>query len=498
MRRESIAPVRPALVTILIVTLLALPLQSCLKPTSVDCGPNFTCPAGEKCGAQPGMCIKTDCGDGTIQASELCDDGNNNDGDGCSANCLSDETCGNGIVDQAAEEKCDDGNTESGDGCREDCLSYEFCGNNLVDKGEVCDNGNNEALDGCSANCLSDETCGNGYVDIPKGEKCDDGNTKDGDGCSANCLSDETCGNGILDVSFDDPTRHEQCDDGNKVAIDNCNNECKPTICGDGAIDNQSSRHEQCDNGEESSECNFNCTKSECGDGILNVSADEECDDHNRSNDDNCLSTCKLKAPERTCGDGKKQSHEECDDGNTNACGTCNETCTSRQNEATATGKIIIIDADGSHIEEGEILSIHDGFKRLTFEFTTGISSHSSSHIPIRIELDDPNRTAKAIKRAITDSRSSKGFKISPQIDEFFSPNQISLTNDQSGAFGNKSIITSNQTGSIEITGMSGGKGYDCPEGMGCTHDEDCDRNLSLKCLIPEGKVRGTCREPLD
>src|ERR1700689_5033658 len=39
------------------------------------------------------------CGDGIIEGNEVCDDGNTVSGDGCSADCLSDETCGNGIVD---------------------------------------------------------------------------------------------------------------------------------------------------------------------------------------------------------------------------------------------------------------------------------------------------------------------------------------------------------------------------------------------------------------
>lgn len=40
------------------------------------------------------------CGDAVIDpsAGELCDDGNTLSGDGCSADCRSDETCGNGIV----------------------------------------------------------------------------------------------------------------------------------------------------------------------------------------------------------------------------------------------------------------------------------------------------------------------------------------------------------------------------------------------------------------
>jgi cysteine-rich repeat protein len=51
----------------------------------------------------------------------VCDDGNTKNGDGCSADCGSDETCGNGRIDRAVAEVCDDGNTQKDDGCRPDC-----------------------------------------------------------------------------------------------------------------------------------------------------------------------------------------------------------------------------------------------------------------------------------------------------------------------------------------------------------------------------------------
>ncbi|MDI3286640.1 DUF4215 domain-containing protein [Polyangium sp. 15x6] len=62
------------------------------------------------------------CGDGILDAGEFCDDGNNASGDGCSATCISDESCGNGILDTAAEEACDDANTTDGDGCESNCV----------------------------------------------------------------------------------------------------------------------------------------------------------------------------------------------------------------------------------------------------------------------------------------------------------------------------------------------------------------------------------------
>ena len=59
------------------------------------------------------------CGNGDVDfpLGEECDDGNNIDGDGCSALCQLE--CGNGDLDSG--EECDDGNTTDGDGCSSTC-----------------------------------------------------------------------------------------------------------------------------------------------------------------------------------------------------------------------------------------------------------------------------------------------------------------------------------------------------------------------------------------
>jgi cysteine-rich repeat protein len=104
------------------------------------------------------------CGDGTLDAGEACDDGNNVDGDGCSANCVIETPppapyCGDGNLD--AGEDCDDGNTVDGDGCSSTCCielpppppPAPCCGDGNVDAGEECDDGNVASGDGCSATC---------------------------------------------------------------------------------------------------------------------------------------------------------------------------------------------------------------------------------------------------------------------------------------------------------------------------------------------------------
>ncbi len=73
-----------------------------------------------------GACHPVACGNGVIDASEVCDDGNVLSGDGCAADCYSDETCGNDIIDGVVGEQCDSGIYGlSNDGCTSRC-TIEF------------------------------------------------------------------------------------------------------------------------------------------------------------------------------------------------------------------------------------------------------------------------------------------------------------------------------------------------------------------------------------
>lgn len=121
------------------------------------------------------------CGNGELEPTEQCDDGNFDNQDGCNVLCRF-NLCGNGLLEKF--EECDDNNNLDGDGCSRDCI-YEVCGNKRVETGEQCDDGNRVAGDGCSPCCLF-ERCGNGVLD--PGEQCDDGNKSSGDGCSDCCM----------------------------------------------------------------------------------------------------------------------------------------------------------------------------------------------------------------------------------------------------------------------------------------------------------------------
>lgn len=170
------------------------------------------------------------CGNGIVEAGEVCDDGNLVNGDGCDNNCTP-SACGNGIVGGA--EACDDGNLNNGDGCDYNC-TISVCGNGIVGGTEACDDGNFINGDGCDYNCTY-SACGNGIVGGV--ETCDDGNFTNGDGCDNNCRI-TGCGNGIV-------TAGETCDDGNSANGDGCDNNCKITSCGNGII----TAGEACDDG---------------------------------------------------------------------------------------------------------------------------------------------------------------------------------------------------------------------------------------------------------
>lgn len=213
-RRESV---------LIVVALAALHGMSCYDTNTQRCADGLRCAVGYECiplatDSTVWQCVAGGCGDGLLEQEEECDDGNVEDGDGCSADCRF-EGCGNGVIE--GNEQCDDGNNRGGDGCSADCLSGESCGNGLLDLAgnEQCDDGNIEPGDGCSAVCKFEE-CGNGFVDAD--ELCDDDNNVSGDGCSADCLSLEVCGNGRIDVAAG-----EICDDGNVSDGDGCAADCQ-------------------------------------------------------------------------------------------------------------------------------------------------------------------------------------------------------------------------------------------------------------------------------
>ena len=125
-------------------------------------------------------CTRSSCGDGELhEGLEECDDGNRVDDDGCTNNCtiarcgdgvlrdvgqgsgrtcndenpcLGDEVCAWGYCRPENYEYCDDGNDFDEDGCTAQCQP-PVCGDGDVQFGQECDDGNRAAFDGCSPDC---------------------------------------------------------------------------------------------------------------------------------------------------------------------------------------------------------------------------------------------------------------------------------------------------------------------------------------------------------
>ncbi|HET8936783.1 MAG TPA: hypothetical protein VFN67_25240 [Polyangiales bacterium] len=190
--------------------------------------------------------------------------------------------CGNGSVDPT--EECDDGannnNSEPGR-CRSDCRKA-YCGDGVHDDGEACDDGmdnSNVHQNACRKNCKH-ASCGDGVHD--DGEACDDGTKNDDkarDACRSDCRAAH-CGDGVIDAL-------EQCDDGAKnddMRADACRKDCRAPRCGDGVVD----RGEQCDQGADNGArkigaCRSDCTAPKCGDRILDEG--ESCDGTSQCNE---------------------------------------------------------------------------------------------------------------------------------------------------------------------------------------------------------------------
>jgi len=144
------------------------------------------------------------CGDGVVGGTEQCDGG-----EGCEADCTLTPVCGNNNVENG--EACDDGNTDDGDACSADCLVATppaECGNGEIEDPEACDNGPDVPDDGCEADCtVTPPECGNGKVEGD--EACDDGNNTNGgpgDFCKNDCSV-------FMPASCAAPAMYTNCDD---------------------------------------------------------------------------------------------------------------------------------------------------------------------------------------------------------------------------------------------------------------------------------------------
>ncbi len=317
-------------------------------PEQCDDGPNNG-QIGSSCSA---TCQLVKCGNGVVEQGEQCDDSNVMSGDGCSSTCQN-EFCGNGHIDKEAGEVCDDGdkNGTPNDPCSANCRSNLSCNNGIVDPGEECDHGKlgdgnptgNDNANDCRADCQFNQ-CGDGLEDKQSGqrhEECDAGHlTEDSfhqlvpvpteaPDCNIDCTA-PSCGDGNVNRHFKpDGTHTEQCDSGKVNGVNQnqdtavCTSTCQLNVCGDG---HPWAGIEACDDGGvNTNNCNANCTKPTCGDGLVNAAfvptgapGPEQCDNGtvNNVNQNQDSAACTSKCQVNVCGDNNVLAGvEQCDPG---------------------------------------------------------------------------------------------------------------------------------------------------------------------------------------
>jgi cysteine-rich repeat protein len=236
-------------------------------------------------------CSFPTCGDGILDPGngEECDDSNTQDQYNCTNACLI-PTCGDGIIWDLGQglETCDDGNQNNYDGCPDDP--------------------NGDPPGDCE-----ESVCGDGHINLAT-EECDCGtdpgvlpfrncttinNDVDAEGCRTSCVQ-SACGDGIIGIT-------EECDDGNMNANqpDRCRLNCMVPVCGDRIVDTG----EVCDCGLDpqnlppgcnavnnnlaADPCRLDCTLATCGNGVLDPG--EFCDDGNNNSGDGCSATCTIE-----------------------------------------------------------------------------------------------------------------------------------------------------------------------------------------------------------
>ncbi|CAK94684.1 unnamed protein product (macronuclear) [Paramecium tetraurelia] len=262
-------------------------------------------------------CLNAICGDSIIVGNEQCEDGNDNEFDGC-FQC-----------------QCELGWIQNELGCQ------TICGDQVIVTGEQCDDGNEIQFDGCYQ-CKYD--CNESCIECIEGRciKCKEGFQLEENECSINC------GDGILNVLT------EQCDDSNNIPRDGCNNchledgficycqnellfqsceRCSDYNCLKCAIQNQQQVCQNCIDGyfvdatQGCSQCDkicLKCTNSPKNCEIFDSSIQQlkDCNQKLGFYYDYQLKDCVSK-----CGDGIISGQEQCDDLNTNDFDGCNNQC---------------------------------------------------------------------------------------------------------------------------------------------------------------------------
>lgn len=204
------------------------------------------------------------CGDGLLQGTEVCDDGNGTAGDGCendctfscvaATDCLDENPCNGDERCDAATHACaagdplvDDTACDVDRVCRAGTCAPVSCGDGALDPGEACDDGNVTPSDGCESDCTfsctSNPDCADGEpcngietCDVdhvchratppPDGSLCERRPASARDICLGGTCVPSRCGDGFVDDT-------ETCDDGNELDGDGCDADCTYTCLTD-------------------------------------------------------------------------------------------------------------------------------------------------------------------------------------------------------------------------------------------------------------------------
>jgi cysteine-rich repeat protein len=204
--------------------------QTCTITPGAPSDPTcHTCTVDEQCVSQDcqgnedgtGICVGLPvCGNGTLEYTEGCDDGNTADGDGCSSTCHIESievigdcrlgdcpppvSCAPGSPDcpacnttfpgQTGDASCESGFCNADGFCQD-------CGDGNLDRFEGCDDMNDTGADGCSATCLI-ESC-------PEGQSC-----PPAPDCTPGSPSCNTCNTDPDGATGDASCESDYCDPG--------------------------------------------------------------------------------------------------------------------------------------------------------------------------------------------------------------------------------------------------------------------------------------------
>lgn len=172
--------------------------------------------------------------------------------------------------------------------------------------------------------------------------------------------------------------------------------------------------------------------------------------------------------PVALCGNGSLDAGENCDDGEM-ICGLCNATCTTVLVPAFATGTITVVARNS--MTDGETFTLDDGMNpAVVAELDVAGDGVTAGNVQVDISADPQAVGVRdAIVLAINNQAATLRISASPNATTI-----VDLIHDQQTGLGNQIITETVADMDFVVVGMSGGAGYDCPSGTGCTDNGDC------------------------